>query len=170
MPETELREILVKHYKADILAYMDAHPEAFEAAVGLALGKESPRAWRASWILWSCMEDNDARIRPFVGDMIRQLALVKENRQREWLIILQKMEIGQEYEGLLLDACIRIWESVGKKPGVRLHAFRIMAKLAGKYPELGNEMAFLTQDHYLENLSPGVRQIVTRMTGRLLKK
>ncbi|MEE4178429.1 MAG: hypothetical protein V2I46_13065 [Bacteroides sp.] len=169
MAETELQKFLVNHYKANILHYMDEHPGAFEEAIRLALGPESPYAWRASWILWSCMETNDARIRPLVGDLIRNLTQVKENRQREWLIILQKMEIDEQYEGVLYDACVGIWEQVNKKPGVRLHAFRMMAKLADKYPELAKEMAFLSQEHYLESLSGGVRSIVTRMANRFDK-
>lgn len=170
MAETELEYILTHSYKAEMIAYMEAHQGAFGEAISLALGPESPYAWRAAWILWSCMEDNDARLRPFVRDLIRQLPLVKENRQREWLIILQKMEVDEKYEGLLYDACAGIWEQVGKKPGVRLHAFRMMAKLVGKYPELANEMEFLSQDHYLESLSPGVRSIVIRVANHFEKK
>lgn len=170
MPETELQKVLIKNYKADILAFMEGHPGAFEEAIGLALDDESSFAWRASWILWSCMEHNDERLRPFVPDFLRKLPGVKENCQREWLIILQRMDIAEEYEGLLLDHCIRIWETIGKKPGVRLHAFRMIAKFAESYPDLSNELAFLSQEQYLEGLSPGVRWIVSKMIQKWKRK
>ena len=163
MSGAELEEILIKNYKASILAYMAEHPGAFEKAIRLALGKDSPLAWRASWILWSCMNENDERIRPYVGNLVRCLGHVKENRQREWLMILQKMKINEQYEGPLFNTCTNIWEAVGKRPGVRMNAFRMIIKLATKHPDLANEIVFLTEDHYLEGLSPGIRRSVSRM-------
>jgi hypothetical protein len=36
-------------------------------------------------------------------------------------------------------------------------------RIASKYPDLSNEIALITQNHYLETLSPGVRRAVMKM-------
>lgn len=58
---------------------------------------------------------------------------------------------------------MEIWEQVGKIPSVRIFAFRLIVRIARKYPELKNEIAFLTQPHYTETLSPGIRNSVHKL-------
>jgi hypothetical protein len=40
-------------------------------------------------------------------------------------------------------------------------------KIAKKHPELAKEISFLTEDHYLESLSPGAKNSVSKLMKEL---
>ncbi len=153
-----------------MIAWMDAHPEYFEEAIKLAVSNKQPYSWRAAWLLWSCMEKNDHRIQGYVKSIIDTLSARNDNQERELLIILHQMEINEELEGLLFNHCISIWEKVNKKPSLRLTAFKIIVKLATKHPDLSREIILLTQNQYLDSLSPAAYKSVAKMIKGLSLK
>ncbi len=161
--KTSLEQILMTLNKQTMISWLEAHPESFTEAVHLALVDKQPLSWRAAWLLWSCMEDNDLRIRPFIPRIIECIKQKKDGHQRELLKILYRMDLSEEEEGVIFDLCMNVWEQVGKTPSVRHNAFRMIVRIASKYPDLSNEIALITQDHYLETLSPGVRRSVIKM-------
>jgi hypothetical protein len=168
--ETALEHILTSSYKVDMIAWMDAHPEYFEEAIKLAVSNKQPYSWRAAWLLWSCMEKNDQRIQGYVKSIIDILSVRDDNQLRELLIILHQMEINEELEGLLFNHCISIWEKINKKPSLRIIAFKIIDKIAKKHPDLSREIIFLTQNQYLDSLSPAAYKSVTNMIKGLFLK
>ncbi|MFO7922173.1 MAG: hypothetical protein R6U58_00595, partial [Bacteroidales bacterium] len=66
-------------------------------------------------------------------------------------------------EGCLFDLCITIWEKIHYRPSVRWHAFNTIVGIAKRHPYLFNEINFLTEDHYLDTLSPGIKNSIDRM-------
>lgn len=112
------------------------------------------------------MEINDSRVKNSVNGFIKNLLNRNESIQREYLKILMIMELSARQEARLFDSCMSIWESIEKKPGVRVNAFRILVKIITNHPELKNELVFLTQDHFLETLSPGVKWSVKKLLTR----
>jgi len=161
--ETALEHILTSSYKAEMISYMNAHPEDFEEAINLAISNKQPYSWRAAWLLWSCMEENDQRIQGYIRNIINTLTTKNDDHQRELLKILLQMELNEEYEGFLFNVCVTVWEKINKKPSVRLTAFKIIVKIAKKYPDLSHEIIFLTQNQYLDSLSPTVKRSISRM-------
>jgi urate oxidase len=73
------------------------------------------------------------------------------------------MRLTEKQEGILFDKCMNIWEDISKSPSVRGFAFQIIITTVKKYPELISEIEFLTQNHYLETISPGIRHSIKRM-------
>jgi hypothetical protein len=161
--ETALEWTLLNSYKADMISYLAAHPEDFEEVIKLAIADKQPYSWRAAWLLWSCMEENDQRIQGYLKKIINTLSDKNDDQQRELLIILQKMEISEELEGSLFDHCVTVWERIGKKPSVRYNAFKIIIKIAKRHSDLSHEIGFLVQDQYLESLSPTVKRSISKM-------
>ena len=158
-----LELILARSYKADALAYMDAHPEDFKKLVEIALSNHHHTNWRAAWLAFNCMEDNDLRLQPFIGRMVVLLPQLEEGHQRELLKILFRMQLGEDHESLLFDHCVGLWESVKKSPSLRYIAFRFMMRVAEHYPELRHEILVLTQPQYVNALSPGIKNSVNKM-------
>ncbi len=146
-----------------MIAFLTGHPEHFDEAIALALGDDQPYAWRAAWLLFDCMEENDARVRKHVNRIIRTIPERADGHQRELLKILQRMDLSEAQEGRLFDVCMTLWESIGGSPSNRITAFKFIVKMAKKYPELQNELTALTQDWYLDTLSPGVRHSIRKM-------
>ena len=113
------------------------------------------------------MEENDKRIQKYVKSIVDTLETKDEGHQRELLKILLKMELTEEYESILFDHCMNIWEGINKSPSVRVNALKFIIKIAKKHPELAKEITFLTEDHYLEFLSPGAKNSVSRLMREL---
>lgn len=160
---TVLENKIMSSYKDELIAFMRTYPEHFDEAIQLALSDNQPLAWRAAFLLWGCIDDNDKRIRKHIPAIVKCLKDKDDGHQRELLKILSRMEIGEKYEGKIFDLCMNLWKQPDKVPSVRVTAFKFILKITEKYPELMNEISVLTQDHYLESLSPGVRHSVERM-------
>ena len=168
MPEkhhlTTLEHILTSSYKADMISYMAAHPEDFDEAIKLSISNKQPYSWRAAWLLWSCMEENDKRIEGYINNIINTITAKNDDHQRELLKILLQMDLNEKYEGFLFDVCVTIWEKINKKPSVRFAAFKFIIKIAKKHPDLSKEITFLTQNQYLDLLSPAAKKSISKMT------
>jgi len=164
-----LEEKLISCYKVEMISFLQSHPEHFEEAVQLAISDKQPFSWRAAFLLWGCMEENDTRINKHVGSIINSIKDKKDGHQRELLKILYRMDIKKKYEGQIFDICMNLWEQISKDPSVRMTALKFILKISKKHPELLKEMTFLTQDHYLASLSPGVKKSIQKMMQEVIE-
>lgn len=155
--ETRLEHVLTHFYKEEMIRHLAEHPEDFEEAIQLAVSNKQPYSWRAAWLLWSCMEKDDIRLKGSIKTIIDVIPTLKDGHQRELLKILQMMELNEEEEGLIFNLCMNVWEQIHKVPSVRWHAFMTLLKIAKNYPELLNEIKLLAQEHYMDSLSPGIK-------------
>ena len=167
--ETKLEHILTHSYKEGMIAFMETHPEAFEEAIQLAVSDKQPYSWRASWLLWSVMKDNDLRVQGSVSKIIDILPTLRDGQQRELFKILYKMELDEEYEGHIFSLCVDVWEKIHKQPSVRWNAIQLILKISKKHPDLLHEILLLTQEQYMETLSPGVRYSISKLIGSSIK-
>lgn len=165
--ESELEHKLLNSYKKDMISFMNSHPECFEEAVELALSDKQPYSWRAAFVLWSVIEENDRRIKKHIKKIVKAVKNKNGGHQRELLKILLMMELDEKYEGILFDICMNVWEQIDKSPSVRVNALKMIIKIADKHPELKKEISFLAQDHYLESLSPGARHSVKKIMSEI---
>ncbi|MFZ4544445.1 MAG: hypothetical protein ACOYOA_10375 [Saprospiraceae bacterium] len=161
--ESPFEHMLLNSHKPQMLSYISEHPDSFEEAIRLAISNHQPYSWRASWLLWSCMKKNDKRVQQYVPDIIRTLAICRKNQKRELLKILYEMEISEDLEGTLFDLCIDIWIQTDSQPSVRFNAFRMLSMIAKRHPELTEELRALSEDHYLQSLSAGVKRSLKKM-------
>jgi hypothetical protein len=146
-----------------MISFMNSHPEFFGEAIELAVSDKQPYSWRAAWLLWSCMEENDKRIQKYIKNIISTLKTKNDGHQRELLKILSQMELKKKDEGIIFNICINVWEQINKNPSVRLTALKLVIKIAKKYPDLLQEITYLTQDYYLESLSPAVKKSISKI-------
>jgi len=158
-----LEQVLMNFYKEEMISFLETHPEFFTEAIELAIKDEQPLSWRSAWLLWSCMEINDKRIRKNVNKILTVLPSKQDGHQRELIKILLQMRLNERQEGKLFNICLTLWESLNKKPSVRHTAFKFIIEMTKKYPELKSEVEYLTQDHFLETLSPGIKHSIARM-------
>lgn len=168
--ESALEHILMHRHKAEMQAYVAANPDSFDELIQLALIEKHPYSWRASWLLWSVMSKNDKRFEGYLDELVDILPHRKDNQKREFLMILQRLDLKEEHEGRLIDICISLWESTEKQPSVRANAFKLLLKISKKYPELKQEIKGLTEPHYLDSLSKGVRSSVLKMMRSFQQK
>lgn len=165
--ETPLKHLFTHSYKTDIISYIQAHPEKFEEAVKLAISDEHPYCWRAASLIWNVMEENDERIKPYLKSIIETISSKNDGHKRELIKILLKMELDDDYEGFVFNFCMETWEKINKQASVRYVAFQFIVKTVKKHPELANEVNYLTQNQYIDPLSPGAKNSILRMIKNL---
>ncbi len=168
--ETVLEKKLITSYKNEMILFLKSHPEYFGEAVQLAISDKQPYSWRAAYLLWGSIEENDKRIRKNIKSIVDCIQGKEDGHQRELLKILYKMKINEKYEGQLFNICINLWEQIDKDPSVRINALKLIIKIVKKYPELVKEILFLTQDQYLKSLSPGAKRSVDIMIKQVIRE
>ncbi len=164
MPETKLEYIITHYFKADTKAHLKSHPEDFEELLRLSLIDKQPYSWRASWILCGYIKKNDPLLQPHINTIVDMLPKVKDNQKREFLMMLRKMDLPEELEGIVFDHCVNIWEDVSKQASVRLNALKLIMKIIDNHPDLKNEISFLVQSQYTDNLTETVKNSILKIT------
>ncbi len=161
-----LKQKLISSYKKEMISFLKSNPEYFNEAIELAILDDQPFSWRAAYVLWGCMDENDIRIQKHIKSIVDSIKDKKDGHQRELLKILYRMEIKEKFEGQIFDICMNLWKQIEKSPSVRMTAIKHIFKIAKKHLELFNEIKFLMSDQYLDPLSPGVKHSI----GIMMKK
>ena len=157
-------EVLSERYsstKFESIISQEENP--FDELMEIALQNHTPASWRATFICHHKTSTYDPLLAPYIERIVVALPTKKDGHQRELMRLLLKSEINEELEGKLFDSCVTIWEAVEKSPSVRILAFRIIAQIARKYPEMKNEIQFLTENQYIETLSPGIKRSIIKI-------
>jgi hypothetical protein len=168
--ETTLEITLTSCYKDEMISFMNSHPEYFEEAVELAISEKHPYSWRAAFVLWSVIGENDNRIKKNINKIVKAVKDKNDGHQRELLKIFLMLQLDDKYEGILFDICMNVWEQIDKSPSLRVNALKMIIKIANQHPELKKEISFLAQDHYLDTLSPGAKHSVKKLISRINTK
>jgi hypothetical protein len=169
MPSVELKNLLDrKHSKDYFVAFLNKNNNNFKQAIALVQTGEQPYAWRAAWVLCHAIKKQDKRILSYLLDIIKAIPNKKDGQQRELLKVVMKMEpLTEDAEGYFYDVCTNLWEDVNKQPAVRYYAGCYMITMAGKYPEIKNELEVLFGEYYTQSLSPGIKRIFERKLVKL---
>lgn len=162
-----LKSVLLRRKKAEMVTFITDHPAYFDKALTIALQNEQPFSWRAAWMICGTMKKNDPRVKPHIQELIATIPGLEDGHQRELLKILLKMDLTEDFESLLFDLSVSLWEQVRKTSSIRCFAFKGMIKVAKKYPELNNEIISLCQPHLINPLSPGIRKGVYKSINEL---
>ncbi len=150
-----------------MIFWMETHPEDFDDLVEMALSDDPEYAWRAAWLLWSCITENDPRIRGKLKEFVNALPEKSGSQKREFLILFSRMEIEPAWAGDLFVECVRIWTNPSLQASLRYNAFKLLVRITKEYPELKTELLLLVEEEYLYGLSENVRKSVFRMMRAL---
>lgn len=162
--KTPVETILTTAYRDGMMQFVQDNPSCFSELIQLSLGDRYPYNWRAAWLLGKCMKENDVRLQPHVQDILNTIHGKKDGHQRDLLRLLFKMKLDENTEGQFFDTCVSLWEQLSKIPSLRALAFQGLLEITRKYPEIKEEVKLLTQEHYLQDLSPGIKRSII---GRL---
>ena len=163
-----LNHILTASLQKDkMVSFLKKNPNLFDETLKISLGDKEPQSWRAAWLIKHYMLKDDERITNSIKLILKALPNKNDGHQRELLKILMDMKLSEKQEGILFDKCFTIWEDISKSSSVRGTAFSIIVDTVKKYPELMTEIEFLTQNHYVETLTPGIRNSIVKTINKL---
>ncbi len=154
--------------KKPLLDQLKNDQEGVRKAIDIALSDKQPQGWRAAWVLKDIIKDEDPRLAPHLTRTIKVLADRPDGHQRELIHLVDKFTLSDDQEGMLFDVCLDIWSSIRKSPSVRILAFKQIAGIIRKYPELVHELEHVLDDEYAETLSPAIKRIFIRLREELL--
>ncbi len=157
-----------KGRKEQLISHINESKENFDAFLSFSLLSDEPLAWRAAWVLRSCINKNDQRISERAIEITKAIAGKEDGHQRELIKNLEHIKLEESYEGYLFDACMNIWEDLSKIPSTRITAFKAMNRIAKKYPELKQDLILLTEDHYTESLTSGIAATLKKEIKKLV--
>ena len=161
--ETNLKFTLTNSQKEFWISYIASHQDNFPELIKLSISNKQPYSWRASWLLSSCMNNNDHRVKKHIQKIIDILPERQNSQQRALLKVLQRIDIETKYEGQLFDSCSKIWQNINNNPSLRFQAFKIMIATSKKYPDLKSEIKFLTDEYYTEKLTDVVKKSILKL-------
>ncbi|MFY0598110.1 MAG: hypothetical protein JXR03_00465 [Cyclobacteriaceae bacterium] len=165
---TELANMFAARFsREEMIDKVNESHSSFLECLKIALSDQEPQGWRAAWILGHCTKKNDLRLPVHTDSLIEAIQSKKDGHQRELLKLIFKIHLNDEQEGKVFDQCVTIWETIGKSPSVRYFAFNFIFEIVKKYPDLKGEIDFLTQQEYLDALSPGVRRGIEKKIMKL---
>lgn len=154
--------------KDAIVALLTRDASEFSAALSFALTDSQPQSWRSAWLLGHATEENDPRLRPHIEALTSAIEGKPDGHQRELIRLVAKMALTEDQEGELFDVCMTIWEDINKMPSVRAKAFGFIAEVAKKYPEMIEDIDYLTQSAYTHTLSRGVKHSIELIKKKFL--
>ena len=160
--ETALEYTLTHSLKAGMMSYMSTHPDELEELILLAVSDKQPYSWRAAWLLSHHVIANEKRIARHIPNIINRLKGENESQKRDLVNVLRQLELDEEYQGVVFDICIDIWSKVNKIPSVRWSALRLALQITKQHPALYDEILQITDDQYLEPLSPGIQRVIRK--------
>lgn len=165
MKKPELESVLTSYHKEDMITLLNEYDlfyEVLESSI-----KNDPISPRSAYILYHMMDPNDNRLQEYINRFITAIEGKTDGQQRDLIRILINMDLNEDQEGKTYDICTKLWTNTFKKPATRYLALKFIEKIVRKYPELIEDFKLLTDQVYLESLSPGVKYSVKKMITNL---
>ena len=142
-----LRAILVntpRNIRQTGVGYIQKNPQQLTNLIKMSFSDNQPEAWRAAWVL-SDLVKNDILIR----DKIQGLSSIIVNRFkdfnsagqiREFLKIIQYLDVNEEDMGLLIDMCFNWLLDRKADQSFRVYSMQIIYNYSKKEPDLLPEL------------------------------
>lgn len=145
--------LMAEHSKNQAVAvarYSTGSAKRFRALMDCFFSDEVRLAQRAAWSVRWAMELNTALLQPYLPALVD--VLEKENVHdaviRNALKVLDESEVPESCHGALMTACFRIVETPATAVALKAYALSILQKLAGIYPEIGQELKMIVEDNW----------------------
>jgi argonaute-like protein implicated in RNA metabolism and viral defense len=153
-----------------MLGHLEKDPALVDAYVEFSM-TDHKWAWRATWVVHHFSNKHANQINKYADQYIEMLSKTeRDGHLREIISILINLNLSEEQEGELFDICYELIQSNKRQSSVRGISFRYMMRLAGRYPELKEELKIIFEN-IKDYISPGIRNgIEMRLNNEILTK
>ncbi|MBN2668217.1 MAG: hypothetical protein JXR60_03225 [Bacteroidales bacterium] len=153
-----------------VIDWIYRHPNEFDALYEISMGDDLRLSWRAAWVISDLVKQNRdfrALIQPHTKAIIRRLKSFKTpGQKREYLKVLQLVEIDQEDWGILIDICFNWLSNRKTDEAIKMHCMQIIFEYGRRFePDLLSELKLILEEN-IEFAKAGFKN----RGGKLLKK
>ncbi|WP_420581642.1 hypothetical protein [Reichenbachiella sp.] len=154
--ELQLTKVHSKENAQLIAIHVGNNAQRFEELMQLFFHKKYRISQRAAHAVSHCVDKHPNLLKPYINQMIDHLksdpeVAIKRNTVR----LLQKQDIPEESQGLLLDKCFEYLSSPSETTAVKAFSMTIAYNLTKLYPELESELKIVIED-LIQYATPGV--------------
>ncbi len=136
-----------KKQSEEIVAWVGSSQERFNELFKILSGKDPLLVQRASWPFSNCVLAHPTLMQPHWKKCLTHLLedplhpAVTRNCTRVFAVI----EIPTKYEGLMMDKCFQLLESMETEVASKSNALTVLGKLSKKYPDIISEIKLLIE-------------------------
>ena len=158
-----LRTVLLQeHSRANteaVAAYIGSDWEKFAALMKLLLQPEYRLVQRASWVVRLVGERNPHLLQDYLPLFAEMLTArdVPVSLRRNLTGLLETVDLPEEMEGAVMDACFHMLNDPGEAIAIRCSAMSVLARLSRSYPEIREEIISAIEDGLQKKPSPAFR-------------
>ena len=140
-----------------IADYIGNSQKRFDVLIEIIMKEESPLPQRAAWVLRYAAEPHPHLLLPHISAFIDILQQpVHDSLKRSITIVLQLIEIPEEYLGKLVDVSFQLLDNPKEAIAIRANAIDLLYKICKKEPALMQELRLVVEAH-LEHASAGFK-------------
>lgn len=141
MKSTLSAMLAAEHSKAqtDLIAkWVGKNQKRFDELYKIFMDMDNRLAQRASWVLSIILSAEPSLLEKHYRQLLDKLKIDGQHNAiyRNGLKAIASNVIPEEYEGALMDLCLKVIESMGKAIAAKAHALTILEQLSKKYPEI----------------------------------
>jgi hypothetical protein len=146
-----LNRILSEHTRKNCLAivkWVGRDQSRFNELFSLFLSGQYRVSQRAAWPMSYCAIAHPELMRRHFGKLVRNLqkAGIHDAIKRNTVRLLQKVDIPEKYEGIIMDTCFRYAGSVSEPVAVKVFSLSVLERMVKKYPDILPELKMLVED------------------------
>lgn len=146
--------------KAVAYEYVLKYPDQFKHLVEWSFSEEQPVAWRAAWILGHFLRHKPEFIPQMQSSVPRIISAFTNfnspGQIREYLKIIQLLDVDEEQMGYLLDLCFQWLIDRKSDEAFRIYSMQIIFDYAKKEPDLFPELQAIIEQE-MEWAKPGFK-------------
>ena len=153
----KLRDKKRKTICEEVVAWVGNDATRFDELLNILLSHpETMVVQYSAWPLSNCVQNHPTLIQ---DKLELVLPFLKEERYSDTIVrnilrLLQYVDIPEDYEGEILEPCMKFIECPTAAVGIKAFAINIASKLAVKYPDLIPELTLLIESQ-IANAKPG---------------
>ena len=158
-----------------IVGDVENYQDHLDQLMEIALSGDDSRYWRAAWLADKINEKNPGLMEPHVKPMIERLMVpLDSGRKRHFLKQISLFPTPDEYDGFLMDFCLKTLTSDHEPPAVRVHAMQVLFNLSEKLPDLKPELCTIIENEMEYHPTPGIltrgKKLVVKLTKQLYRQ
>jgi hypothetical protein len=150
-----------------ICRYIGNNQLRFNELMSCFFSEEPIISQRAAWVMFESAFKNPSFIKSWLKRLVSNLGKpVHDAVKRNTVRLLQFIEIPKSVSGHVTDQCFRLLNSTSETIGVKVFSMTVLANLAVKYPEIGNELKW-SIDAQIATASKGFKSRAYKLLKKL---